>query len=157
MNKAILMGRLTKDPEMRYTATNNIPLCSFTLAIDRRFQKQGEDKQTDFIPIVAWRNLAEFCSKYFHKGLKVVIVGSIQTRNYDDNEGKRHYFTEVIADEAYFAESKRTDTSDRREIPTSDSVDMDNESQSDNNTEQNNDSQQGDGFYQVPGDDDLPF
>jgi single-strand DNA-binding protein len=156
MNKAILMGRLTKDPEMRYTATNNVPLCNFTLAIDRRFQKSGTEKQTDFIPIVAWRNLAEFCSKYFQKGLKVVIVGSIQTRNYDDNEGKRHYFTEVIADEAYFAESKRNAQSDGDDIPAQDSGNVNNESKSDSDTD-NNDSQQGDGFYEVAGGDDLPF
>ncbi|MDD5603747.1 MAG: single-stranded DNA-binding protein [Eubacteriales bacterium] len=109
MNKAILMGRLTKDPELRYTSTNNTPVCSFTLAVDRRFSRQGEERQADFIPVVAWDKLAEFCSKYFQKGKQVAVVGRIQTRTWDDNEGKRHYITEVIAEEAHFAESKRSD------------------------------------------------
>lgn len=109
MNKVILMGRLTKDPEIRYTATNNVPKCTFTLAVDRRFVKQGEERQADFINIVAWRQLAEFCSKYFTKGLKVAVVGSLQNRSWDDTEGKKHYATEVIADEAYFAESRRNE------------------------------------------------
>jgi single-strand DNA-binding protein len=109
MNKVILMGRLTKDPEIRYTASNNIPKCSFTLAVDRRFVKQAEERHADFINIVAWRQLAEFCSKYFTKGLKVAVVGSLQNRSWDDTEGKKHYATEVIADEAYFAESRKNE------------------------------------------------
>ncbi|HEX2945678.1 MAG TPA: single-stranded DNA-binding protein [Clostridia bacterium] len=109
MNKVILMGRLVKDPEIRYTASNNIPKCSFTLAVDRRFSKQGEERQADFINIVAWRAQAEFCSKYFTKGLKVAVVGSLQNRTWDDTEGKKHYITEVIADEAYFAESRKNE------------------------------------------------
>jgi single-strand DNA-binding protein len=107
LNKVVLMGRLTKEPETRYTSVNNTLVCSFTLAVNRRFAKQGEEKQTDFIPIVAWSKLGEFCSKYFVKGKQVVIVGRIQTRNWDDVEGKRHYATEVIADEAYFADNKK--------------------------------------------------
>jgi len=109
MNKVILMGRLTKDPELRYTASSNIPRCAFTLAVDRRFSKQGEEKQTDFFNIVAWRSTAEFCSKYFAKGQRVVVVGSLQNRSWDDNEGKKHYVTEIIADEVYFADSRRTE------------------------------------------------
>ena len=107
MNKVILMGRLTKEPELSYTQSNNTALCRFTLAVDRRFVPQGGERQADFIPIVAWRKLAEFTSKYFSKGQKVVVVGNIQTRNWEDNDGKRHYATEVVADEAYFAESKK--------------------------------------------------
>lgn len=107
MNKAILMGRLTKDPELRYTNTNNKAVCSFTLAIDRRFSRQGEEKQTDFIPVVAWEKTGEFCGKYFQKGRQVAIVGRIQTRSYDNNEGKKVYVTEVVAEEAYFADSKK--------------------------------------------------
>lgn len=109
MNKVILMGRLTRDPELRYTSTNNTPVCTFTLAVDRRFARQGEEKQADFIPVVAWNKLAEFCGKYFQKGRQVAIVGRIQTRTWDDNEGKRHYVTEVVCDEAYFADSKKPD------------------------------------------------
>jgi single-strand DNA-binding protein len=109
MNKAILMGRLTKDPEMR-TTTNQVPVCSFTLAVDRRFKNAAGERQTDFIPIVAWRQQAEFAAKYFHKGSKMVVVGSIQTRNWDDTEGVKHFATEIIADEIYFAESKKPDS-----------------------------------------------
>jgi len=108
MNKVILMGRLTKEPELSYTPSKNTALCKFTLAVDRRFTPQGMEKQTDFIPIVTWSKLAEFCSKYFNKGQKVVIVGSIQTRSWEDNEGKKRFATDVVADEAYFAESKKT-------------------------------------------------
>ena len=107
MNKVILMGRLTKEPELSYTSTNNTAICKFTLAVDRRFVAQGAERQADFIPVVAWRKLAEFCSKYFTKGQKVVVVGNIQTRSWDDNDGKRHFATDVVVDEAYFAESKK--------------------------------------------------
>ena len=109
MNKVILMGRLTKDPEMRYTAANNTAKCNFTLAVDRRFSKQGEEKQADFFNIVAWDKQAEFCGKYFTKGQKVAIVGRLQNRTWDDNEGKRHYITEVISEECHFAESRRSE------------------------------------------------
>ena len=107
MNKVVLMGRLTKDPETRYTQTNNTLVASFTLAINRRFARQGEERQADFIPIVAWNKTGEFCSKYFKKGQQVGIIGRIQTRNWDDEQGQKHYVTEVIAEEAYFADSRR--------------------------------------------------
>jgi single-strand DNA-binding protein len=138
MNKAILMGRLTKDPELRYTNTNNTAVCSFTIAIDRRFSKQGEEKQTDFIPIVAWSKLGEFCGKYFQKGRQVAVVGRIQTRTWDDSEGKKHYVTEVVAEEAYFADSKRNDGMPAR-------------------TSSENGGDQTDGFYPIQDDDELPF
>lgn len=107
MNKVILLGRLTKDVEVRYTQSNNTLVSSFTLAVNRRFTKQGEDRQVDFINIVAWSKLGEFCNKYFKKGQQVGIIGRIQTRSYEDDNGQKHYITEVIAEEAYFAESKR--------------------------------------------------
>ena len=107
MNKVILLGRLTKDPELRYTATNNTAVCSFTLAVNRKFGKQGEEKQVDFIPVVAWDKHGEFCNKFFQKGQQVVVVGRIQVRSWDDNEGKKRYATEVVSEEAYFADSKR--------------------------------------------------
>ncbi len=107
MNKVILIGRLTRDPELRYTAAGNIPVAKFTLAIDRRFSRASEEKQTDFLQIVAWDRTAEFCSKYFHKGQQVSVVGRIQVRTWDDAEGRKHYITEVVAEEAYFADSKR--------------------------------------------------
>ena len=112
MNKVVLMGRLTKDPEVRYTQTNNTLVASFSLAVNRRFVKQGEERQADFINIVAWSKTGEFCSKYFKKGQQVAIIGRIQTRNWEDDQGQRHYITEVVAEEAYFADSKRnSDTS----------------------------------------------
>ena len=107
MNKVILMGRLTRDPEVRYTSNNNTLVASFPIAVNRRFVKQGEERQADFINIVAWDKLGEFCSKYFRKGQQVGIIGRIQTRNYDDKDGKKVYVTEVVAEEAYFADSKR--------------------------------------------------
>ncbi len=107
MNKVILMGRLTRDPEVRYTQTNNTLVASFALAVNRRFVRQGEERQADFINIVAWSKLGEFCSKYFKKGQQVGIVGRLQTRTWDDDQGQKHYITEVIAEEAYFADSKR--------------------------------------------------
>ena len=102
MNKVILMGRLTRDPETRYTQTNNTLVSSFSLAVNRRFVRQGEERQADFINIVAWSKLGEFCSKYFKKGQQVGIIGRIQTRTWDDDQGQKHYVTE-----AYFADSKR--------------------------------------------------
>lgn len=107
MNKVILMGRLTRDPEVRYTQTNNTLVASFTIAVNRRFVRQGEERQADFIPIVAWSKLGEFCSKYFKKGQQVGIIGRMQTRNWEDENKVKHYITEVVAEEAYFADSKR--------------------------------------------------
>lgn len=107
MNKVVLMGRLTRDPEVRYTQTNNTLVATFSLAVNRRFVRQGEERQADFINIVAWGKQGEFCSKYFKKGQQVGVIGRIQTRNWDDDKGQKHYATEVIAEEAYFAEGKR--------------------------------------------------
>ena len=107
MNKVILMGRLTRDPEVRYTQTNNTLVATFSLAVNRRFVRQGEERQADFINIVAWGKQGEFCSKYFKKGQQVGVIGRIQTRNWDDDKGQKHYVTEVVAEEAYFADSKR--------------------------------------------------
>ena len=108
MNKVILIGRLTKDPEVRYTTTNNTLVCGFSLAVNRRLAKEGE-QQADFFNIVAWNKLGEFCSKYFVKGQQVAIVGRLQTRNYDDKDGKKIYVTEIVAEEAYFADTKKQD------------------------------------------------
>ena len=126
MNKVILMGRLTKDPEVRYTQTTNTMVTSFTLAVNRRFVKQGEERQADFINIVAWNKTAEFVSKYFNKGQQVGVIGRIQTRNYDDEQGVKHYITEVIAEEVYFAGEKKekaqNGTTDDFEITNSDDL-----------------------------------
>ena len=100
------MGRLVKDPEQKFT-DGGTEKSTFVLAVNRRFVKQGEERQADFIQIVAWGKLAEFCNKYYKKGQQVAVIGRIQTRNYDDLDGKKVYVTEVIAEEAYFADSKR--------------------------------------------------
>ena len=107
MNKVILMGRLTRDPEVRYTQTNNTLVASFSLAVNRRFARPGEERQADFINVVAWNKTGEFCSKYFKKGQQVSTIGRLQTRTWDDDKGTKHYVTEVIAEEAYFADSRR--------------------------------------------------
>ena len=107
MNKVILMGRLTKDPEVRYTQSNNTLVASFSLAVNRRFVRPGEERQADFLNVVAWSKTGEFCSKYFKKGQQVGIIGRIRTRTWDDDQGQKHYITEVVAEEAYFADSKR--------------------------------------------------
>ena len=106
MNKVILMGRLTRDPEVRYTQTSNTLVASFALAVNRRFVRQGEERQADFFNVVAWGKQGEFCSKYFKKGQQVGVIGRLQTRTWDDDKGK-HYITEVVAEETYFADSKR--------------------------------------------------
>lgn len=107
LNKVILMGRLTANPELRHT-NNGIPVTSFTLAVNRRFARQGEQQQTDFIDIVAWRGTAEFVTKYFTKGQLVAVCGSLQTRNWQDQNGNNRKSVEVSAEEVHFAEPKRS-------------------------------------------------
>lgn len=109
MNKVILVGRLTKDPELRVTQSG-INVCSFTVACDRRFQKAGEERQADFINCIAWRQQADFISKFFTKGMRIALDGSIQTRSWDDNDGNKRYATEVVVDHAEFAQSKNEAT-----------------------------------------------
>ena len=106
MNKAILIGRLTRDPELRYTGSN-IAMATFSLAVDRNFAGQNGERETDFINIVAWSKTAEFCSKYFTKGQQIGLVGRVQTRNWEDEKGQKHYVTEVVAEEVYFAGDKK--------------------------------------------------
>ena len=106
LNKVILMGRFTRDPELRSTP-QGISTCSFSIAVDRNFVRQGEERKADFINCVAWRQTAEFISKYFKKGSMVALEGSIQTRSWDDQDGKKRYATDVVVSQEYFAESKR--------------------------------------------------
>ena len=120
MNKAILIGRLTRDPELR-TASNDISVTSFTIAVDRNFNNQQGEKETDFIPVVAWRKLADTCAKYLAKGRLVAVSGRMQVRSYEGKDGKR-YITEVVADEVQFlekAESKEkfVEVEDNVELP----------------------------------------
>lgn len=100
MNKCFLIGRLTKDPELRAT-TSGISVCTFTLAVERRFKQEGQ-QQADFIPIVVWRSQADNCAKYLHKGSQAAVCGSIQTRSYDAPDGSKRYVTEIVADEVQF-------------------------------------------------------
>jgi single-strand DNA-binding protein len=104
LNRVILIGRLTKDPELRYTPAG-VAVTQFTLAVDRQFSGSKEEREADFIPIVTWRQLAETCANYLRKGRLAAVEGRIQVRNYENNEGRRVYVTEVIADNVRFLES----------------------------------------------------
>ena len=112
MNKVELLGRLTRDVDIKYTQTNNTAVANFSLAVNRRFAKEGEERKADFINIVVWGKTAEFCSKYFRKGMQIALVGRIQTRNWEDDQGQKHYVTEVIAEEVFFADSKKETQND---------------------------------------------
>lgn len=112
MNQCQIMGRLTGDPELRRTQ-NGIPVVRFTLAVERRFQRET----VDFIDVLAWRNTAEFCSKYFSKGMRVAVSGSIQTRMYEDKDGNKRKVFEVVADAVYFADGKREAQDSDKPVP----------------------------------------
>ena len=105
LNSAVIMGRLVADPELRTTGSG-ISVTSFTVAVDRRFVRQGEERQADFIDIIAWRQTAEFVSKYFRKGSMIAVQGSIQTRMYEDKNGNKRKAVEIVADNASFCGSK---------------------------------------------------
>jgi single-strand DNA-binding protein len=105
LNKVVLIGRLTKNPDLRHTQSG-IAVARFTLAVDRGFKNQQGEKQADFIPITVWRTQAENCAKYLQKGRLVAVAGRIQTGSYD-KDGQRHYTTEVVADEVRFLEFKK--------------------------------------------------
>ena len=105
MNKVILIGRLTKDPELRYTSSNT-PVATFTLAVNRPFTNQSGEREADFINIVVWRKQAENCKNYINQGSQVAVEGRIQTRSYDDQNGQKRYVTEVIADNVQFLDTK---------------------------------------------------
>ena len=118
MNKVILMGRITKDIELKMTQSG-INMCDFSVAVDRRFARQGEERQTDFINCRAFRNTAEFISKWFGKGRMIAVVGSIQNNNWTDDSGEKHYSTNVIVDEAYFCGDKSSSITDNSSDPLS--------------------------------------
>lgn len=105
LNKVVLGGRITRDIELK-TTINGLSVCSFTIAVNRKGSSTSGEKQVDFINCVAWRQTAEFVSRYFSKGSSICIVGSIQTRSYDDRNGQKRVATEVIVDEAMFVDSK---------------------------------------------------
>ena len=113
LNKIIIMGRLTHDPELRRTGSGTA-VTSFSLACDRDFKSQSGDKETDFIEVVAWKNTAEFVSKYFSKGRMAVVDGRLQIRDWADKDGAKHRSAEVVADNVYFADSKRSESNDNQ-------------------------------------------
>lgn len=145
MNKVILMGRLTKDLEVRYSQGNEpMAVARYTLAVNRRFKRQGE-QEADFIGCVAFGKAGEFAEKYFKKGQLVSIVGRLQVRSWEDNEGKKRYATDVVVEEQYFAESKASAESHRDAAPAAPAPKQ---------------TAPPDGFYPVDDDvedDDLPF
>lgn len=114
MNKVVLIGRLTRDPELRYTASG-VAVCTFTLAVDRGFGARDGEQQADFIPIVTWRKIAESCGKYLAKGRLVAVAGRIQVRNYETQDGQRRYVTEVVGDEVRFLSRNAGESSQARE------------------------------------------
>ena len=145
LNLAVLMGRLVANPELRHTPSN-IAVTSFTIAVERGFVKAGGEKQTDFIDIVAWRNTAEFVTKYFSKGQLVAIEGSIQTRTYTDKDGNKRKAFEVLANAVHFAEPKRDSGSGGSQVPRFDDIPATTYAAGTN-----------DDFKEIEEDDDLPF
>ena len=143
MNKVILMGRLTRDVEMRQTP-NGVSLARFSIAVTRRFKNSNGEYDADFINCIAWRKTGEFIARYFQKGSMIAVVGSIQTRSWDGNDGKKQYATEVIVDEAYFTGSKS-------ESSTGVNTDLSDSGLDDLN------SQYGEDFATIGNEEDLPF
>lgn len=143
-NKVILIGNLCADPELKQTQ-NGVSVTSFSLAVSRRKVKDKEP-QTDFINIVAWRSTAEFICKYFQKGKAILVVGSLQTRTWEDQNGQKRYVTEVVADEAQFVEKKSESATMQSPSPTA-------------NSSNSPYSEQGNGiaFEEMSSDEDLPF
>ncbi len=140
LNSIIIMGRLTADPELRSTSSG-LSVTSFNVAVDRNFVRAGEEKKADFIPVVAWREKADFITKYFRKGSMIAVQGSLQTRNYEDKNGNKRVAFEVIADQVSFCGSKAESGSYGNDT---------------NNVSSYNNSSMDD-FSTVVNDDDLPF
>ncbi|WP_010279172.1 single-stranded DNA-binding protein [Paenibacillus senegalensis] len=151
LNRVILIGRLTRDPELRYTPTG-VAVTQFTLAVDRPFTNQQNEREADFINIVTWRQLAETCANYLRKGRLTAVEGRIQVRNYENNEGRKVYVTEVVADNVRFLESANREPASgggmREEAP---------QSRYGNQRSQQQDPFSDDGKPIDISDDDLPF
>ena len=116
LNRIVLVGRLTRDPELRHTG-NGTAVVSFSLAVDRDFKSQGGEKETDFVDIVAWRSTADFVSKYFTKGRMAVVEGRLQIRDWKDKDGSNRRSAEVVAEHVYFGDSKQRAESDTASAP----------------------------------------
>ena len=121
LNRVILMGRITHALELKQTPSG-VSVLSFNLAVERNYAPQGEERQTDFISCVAWRKTAEFINKYFAKGRMIAIEGNIQTRNYDDKNGVKHYVTEVIVDSVSFTGEPKQQETQQTDIPTGETI-----------------------------------
>lgn len=150
MNKAIIIGNLTRDPEVRTTASG-VSVCTFTVAVNRRFANQQGAREADYINVVTWRQLADLCGRYLAKGRKCAVVGSIQTRTYDAQDGSKRYATEVIADEVEFLSPANQNASQQ-----ADGAYAQNHTPPRQETgvqERFNPSE----YMEVPNDDDLPF
>ncbi len=144
MNKVILMGRLTRDPDVRYSSGDNaMAIARYTLAVDRRFKRNGDDQTADFIGCVAFGKAGEFAEKYFRKGTKVAVTGRIQTGSYTNKEGQKVYTTDVVVEDQEFAESKNAGTDNSGFVPANPAEIGD----------------PGDGFMNMPDtmDEELPF
>ena len=142
MNKVVLIGRLTRDPELKFTSGSGVAVTTFTLAVDRNFVGQNGQREADFIPIICWRKLAETAANNLSKGRLVAVSGAIQTRNYQAQDGTKGYVTEVVADSVQFLEKKGSTGSPapQQKAP-----------------EENFDNGEDVGFTPVDGDDDIPF
>lgn len=139
INNVVLMGRLTADPELK-TTPNGTSVTSFSLAVERNYAPKGQERETDFINVVAWRQTADFICRYFSKGSMIAIEGSIQTRKYQDKKGNNRVSVEVVANQVSFCGSKNEGANTRQQ-EASDPLDVDT----------------GDDFEDLPDDDDLPF
>jgi single-strand DNA-binding protein len=126
LNQVVLIGRLTRDPELRYTPGNGVPVASFTLAVDRPFTNQQGEREADFINIVTWRKLAENCANYLKKGSLAAVTGRLQVRSYDDNQGIRRKVAEIVADNVRFLDRGRSseDSGGQDEGPNVDDIDI---------------------------------
>lgn len=148
LNVVALNGRLTADPELRHT-NSDIPVTSFTIAVDRSYVKPGAERQADFIDIVCWRNTAEFATKYFKKGQLVAVEGSIQTRTYTDNQGIKRKAFEILANSVHFAEPRRDGNANSQQSGNG----------YENHQQPSGSVSSGDNgdFVEITGDNDLPF
>ena len=146
LNSVVFMGRLVADPELR-TTPNGVSVASFTMAVDRPFQRSGAERVTDFFDVVAWRSQAEFVSRYFHKGNLIAVQGYMTTRSYTDKNGVNRKVYELVAEHAHFAESKRdAAASGASSVPMASEAPAPAYSSGD----------KGD-FTEIAGDDDIPF
>jgi len=154
MNVVCLLGRMVVEPELKHTQSG-VAVCSFRIAVDRAYQVKGQERQSDFINIVAWRNTAEFVCRYFHKGQRIALNGSLQARDYTDRDGNKRTAYEVVCDNVHFAESRNggaTGGNYNGYAPAQDSqIPTYNESQPAFSTAASGD------FEEIVGDDELPF